>query len=94
MNSDIILHYFPDLSSEQIKQFQQLEPLYREWNAKINVVSRKDIDELYIKHVLHSLGIAKVVKFSAATKVLDVGTGGGFPVFPWQFFSLKRSSIW
>ena len=77
-----ILTYFPDLSEKQIEQFSQLKDLYFEWNEKINVVSRKDIDELYIKHVLHSLAIAKVMKFKAGSEVLDVGTGGGFPGIP------------
>lgn len=78
----IINKYFPDLSDEQIQQFAQLEPLYKDWNAQINVISRKDIDELYLRHVLHSLGIAKVVSFLPKTKILDVGTGGGFPGIP------------
>ena len=74
--------HFPDLSPLQIKQFEKLGPLYQEWNAKINVISRKDIDALYEKHVLHSLGIAKVLHFKSGTTVLDVGTGGGFPGIP------------
>jgi 16S rRNA (guanine527-N7)-methyltransferase len=78
----IITKYFPDLSEEQVQQFSLLEPLYKDWNAQINVISRKDIDELYLKHVLHSLAIAKVVMFKDNTKVLDVGTGGGFPGIP------------
>ncbi len=77
-----ILKYFSDLSDRQIIQFQQLDHLYHDWNAKINVISRKDIDELYTKHVLHSLAIAKVQKFEPGTYVLDVGTGGGFPGIP------------
>jgi len=77
-----ILKYFPNLSEEQISQFQKLEALYQDWNAKINVISRKDIDELYLKHVLHSLAIAKVQPFEPGTYVLDVGTGGGFPGIP------------
>lgn len=77
-----ILKYFPNLSEEQIRQFQKLEELYHDWNAKINVISRKDIDELYVKHVLHSLAIAKVQPFEPGTYVLDVGTGGGFPGIP------------
>ncbi|MBO6630672.1 MAG: 16S rRNA (guanine(527)-N(7))-methyltransferase RsmG [Psychroserpens sp.] len=76
------MRYFPELTHEQMQQFKQLEELYREWNAKINVVSRKDIDELYIRHVLHSLGIAKVMRFQPGARVLDVGTGGGFPGIP------------
>lgn len=84
MNSsvDIISKYFPDLSENQLEQFKKLAPLYRDWNSQINVISRKDIDELYVKHVLHSLGIAKVIQFKDKTKVLDVGTGGGFPGIP------------
>ncbi|MBA5629388.1 16S rRNA (guanine(527)-N(7))-methyltransferase RsmG [Moheibacter lacus] len=77
-----ILKYFPDLSSEQIEQFSALGELYKEWNEKINVISRKDIEDLYIKHVLHSLAIAKVMEFKSGSKVLDVGTGGGFPGIP------------
>ncbi len=78
----IILKYFPDLTEEQIDQFTKLKELYAEWNAKINVVSRKDIDLLYERHVLHSLGIAKVQKFLPGANVMDVGTGGGFPGIP------------
>lgn len=77
-----IIRYFPDLTPIQIEQFQALEALYKDWNAKINVISRKDIDELYLRHVLHSLGIAKVQPFVPGTKVMDVGTGGGFPGIP------------
>ncbi len=79
---DLILKYFPDLTETQISQFEALEPLYKDWNAKINVVSRKDIDELYLRHVLHSLGIAKVIQFADDSSILDVGTGGGFPGIP------------
>jgi 16S rRNA (guanine527-N7)-methyltransferase len=79
---EFILNYFPDLTDVQINQFQQLEALYQDWNSKINVISRKDIDELYVKHVLHSLAIAKIQKFESGTYVLDVGTGGGFPGIP------------
>jgi 16S rRNA (guanine527-N7)-methyltransferase len=79
---ELIIKYFPDLTSGQIEQFRQLQPLYQEWNNKINVISRKDIDQLYERHVLHSLGIAKVVSFKPATSILDVGTGGGFPGIP------------
>jgi len=79
---EFILKYFPDLTDVQINQFQQLEALYQDWNSKINVISRKDIDELYIKHVLHSLAIAKIQKFEPGTHILDVGTGGGFPGIP------------
>ena len=77
-----ILKYFPDLSTEQQRQLAQLEELYRDWNAKINVISRKDIDNLYEHHVLHSMSIAKMVNFRPGTKILDFGTGGGFPGIP------------
>lgn len=79
---NLIQQYFPDISEIQIEQFHQLEALYKDWNSKINVISRKDIDELYLRHVLHSLGIAKVISFKPKSKVLDVGTGGGFPGVP------------
>ncbi|MFY7811371.1 MAG: 16S rRNA (guanine(527)-N(7))-methyltransferase RsmG [Flavobacterium sp.] len=77
-----IQKYFSDLTNKQIEQFTQLESLYNEWNAKINVISRKDIESLYTHHVLHSLGIAKVIEFKPNTKIMDVGTGGGFPGIP------------
>ncbi len=79
---EIIQKYFSNLTEEQILQFEKLQELYQDWNLKINVVSRKDIDELYLRHVLHSLGIAKVQEFLPGSKVLDVGTGGGFPGIP------------
>jgi 16S rRNA (guanine527-N7)-methyltransferase len=79
---ELIHKYFTNLSETQISQFTKLQELYQDWNLKINVVSRKDIDELYLRHVLHSLGIAKVVQFKPDAKVLDVGTGGGFPGIP------------
>tara|TARA_R110001583_G_scaffold69109_1_gene196108 strand:- start:6238 stop:6879 length:642 start_codon:yes stop_codon:yes gene_type:complete len=79
---ETILKHFSDLSETQINQFSKLEEVYKFWNAQINVISRKDIDELYTKHVLHSLGIAKVQPFKPNTSVLDVGTGGGFPGIP------------
>lgn len=82
MELDLILKYFPDLTVKQKNQFNQLQSLYKEWNAQINVISRKDIDELYTRHVLHSLGIAKVIQFKAGTSIMDVGTGGGFPGIP------------
>ena len=82
MSSEIILKYFPNLTDKQKSQFQQLETLYKDWNEKINVISRKDIDEFYERHVLHSLGIAKIMEFADGTKVLDIGTGGGFPGIP------------
>lgn len=77
-----ILLQFPNLIDVQIRQFEQLFDLYQDWNSKINVISRKDIDELYTKHVLHSLGIAKIMQFKPNTNVMDVGTGGGFPAIP------------
>ncbi|PKP24297.1 MAG: 16S rRNA (guanine(527)-N(7))-methyltransferase RsmG [Bacteroidetes bacterium HGW-Bacteroidetes-2] len=79
---DLITTYFPNLTTKQKKQFALLETLYHDWNLKINVVSRKDIDELYLRHVLHSLGISKVQKFNPGASVLDAGTGGGFPGIP------------
>lgn len=79
---DIILKYFSRLTPEQKMMFEQLLPLYTDWNAKINVISRKDIDQLYERHVLHSLAIAKFIRFTPGTRVLDVGTGGGFPGIP------------
>ncbi|OCB74446.1 16S rRNA (guanine(527)-N(7))-methyltransferase RsmG [Flavobacterium crassostreae] len=79
---DEILKYFPDLTDIQKEQFEKLDFLYHDWNEKINVISRKDIDALYTKHVLHSLGIAKIMKFEPGAYVLDVGTGGGFPGIP------------
>jgi 16S rRNA (guanine527-N7)-methyltransferase len=79
---DIVYKYFPDLSEIQKHQFRRLEPLYQDWNSKINVISRKDIDQLAERHVLHSLGIVKLIQFENGTKILDVGTGGGFPGIP------------
>ena len=79
---EAILKHFPYLTDIQKEQFQQLDSLYHEWNEKINVISRKDIDALYTKHVLHSLGIAKIQSFEPGTFILDVGTGGGFPGIP------------
>lgn len=79
---EIIKKYFTNLTEEQTAHFAKLQELYKDWNLKINVVSRKDIDELYLRHVLHSLGIAKVMEFKPGTKVMDVGTGGGFPGIP------------
>ena len=79
---DIILKYFPELSSDKIEKFKQLEALYIYWNQRINVVSRKNINALYINHVLHSLAIAKIINFKNKTNILDVGTGGGFPGIP------------
>lgn len=82
MRTELILKYFPDLTIEQQSQFDALHDLYKEWNDKINVISRKDIDNLYTNHILHSLGIAKVMPFKPGASVLDVGTGGGFPGIP------------
>ena len=82
MSVSLILKYFPEITDEQKQQFEKLEQLYTEWNEKINVISRKDMDGLYEKHILHSLGIAKVMPFADGTKVLDIGTGGGFPGIP------------
>lgn len=79
---ELILKYFPDLTEDQLNKFNKLEALYQDWNLKINVVSRKDIDELYLRHVLHSLAIAKVQRFKDGSKIMDVGTGGGFPGIP------------
>lgn len=94
---DIIEKYFKTLTPLQKQQFAMLEELYRDWNSKINVISRKDIDNLYLHHVLHSLGIAKVVEFKEGTEVMDLGTGGGFPaiplaiMFPFSHFHLVDS---
>lgn len=82
MNTTLITQYFTDLQDTQLQHFKKLETLYQDWNQKINVVSRKDIDELYLRHVLHSLGIAKIQQFNEGAQVLDVGTGGGFPGIP------------
>jgi 16S rRNA (guanine527-N7)-methyltransferase len=94
---DLIRKYFPDLNEKQLHQFAVLEDMYREWNEKINVISRKDIDNLYLHHVLHSLAIAKFIQFKAGTKIIDLGTGGGFPgiplaiIFPDCYFTLVDS---
>jgi len=82
MNAEIIYRYFPSLNDTQLQQFAALGELYRDWNTKINVISRKDIDQLYEHHVLHSLAIAKVINFRPGTRILDFGTGGGFPGVP------------
>jgi 16S rRNA (guanine527-N7)-methyltransferase len=79
---EILTKYFPDLTDQQLDQFGRLSSLYEEWNSQINVISRKDIDHLYERHVLHSLAIAKVIQFKPKTTILDVGTGGGFPGIP------------
>jgi 16S rRNA (guanine(527)-N(7))-methyltransferase GidB len=78
----IIKKYFPEITDEQERQFASLGNLYADWNAKINVISRKDIDNLFVHHILHSLGIAKFIRFCSGTKIIDVGTGGGFPGIP------------
>lgn len=83
---ELLLKYFPELDEKQKEQFAALGELYTDWNAKINVISRKDIDNLYEHHVLHSLGIAKVIHFSPETKIMDLGTGGGFPGIPLAIF--------
>jgi len=83
---DIILKYFADFTEEQIEQFRRLEALYREWNEKINVISRKDIDALYERHVLHSLALAVLCPFDDGAEVIDIGTGGGFPGIPLAIF--------
>ena len=82
MNSDLIINYFPEITERQKEQFERLGALYEEWNARINVVSRKDMEHLYTRHILHSLAIAKVCKFEAGAKVIDIGCGGGFPSVP------------
>ena len=78
----LIQKYFPNLSEIQFKQFEALQGLYGDWNSQINVISRKDIESLYLRHVLHSLSIAKLIQFKAGAKILDIGTGGGFPGIP------------
>lgn len=82
MNSDLIVKYFPDITERQKEQFESLGALYEEWNARINVVSRKDMEHLYTRHILHSLAIAKVCQFEAGARVVDIGCGGGFPSVP------------
>ena len=83
---DIILKYFSEFNEKQLEQFAALEELYKDWNSKINVISRKDIESLYMKHVLHSLAIAATIDFEAGTRIIDVGTGGGFPGVPLAIF--------
>lgn len=82
MSVELVKKYFPEITEKQEEQFAKLENLYKDWNEKINVISRKDTDALYEKHILHSLGIAKIMAFAPGTKILDVGTGGGFPAIP------------
>jgi len=82
MTSELLLKYFPQITPQQLQQFDKLPELYQYWNSQINVISRKDTDQLFERHVLHSLGIAKVISFLPGEKVLDVGTGGGFPGIP------------
>ena len=91
MNS--VTKYFPDLTSQQVNQFGRLGSLYEEWNAKINVISRKDIEQLFERHVLHSLAIAKIIQFKSGTTVLDVGTGGGFPGIPLAILFTETSFL-
>jgi 16S rRNA (guanine527-N7)-methyltransferase len=83
---EIVLKYFPDITQHQIAQYRSLEPLYKEWNDQINIISRKDIDRLYERHILHSLSIAKIFDFEKGTEILDLGTGGGFPGIPLAIF--------
>ncbi|MCS7004762.1 MAG: 16S rRNA (guanine(527)-N(7))-methyltransferase RsmG [Cytophagales bacterium] len=90
---EIILRYFPELTQQQQQQFEQLKDLYTEWNAKINVISRKDIDFFYEHHVLHSLAIAKYIQFLPYAKVMDLGTGGGFPAIPLAIF-FPQTEFW
>ena len=90
---DIIRKYFTDLSDQQLEHFDQLGTLYNEWNTKINVISRKDIEQLYERHILHSLAIAKIIQFKPGTSVLDVGTGGGFPGIPLAIFFPETSFL-
>ena len=82
MSVELVKKYFPEITEKQEEQFTKLENLYKDWNEKINVISRKDTEALYEKHILHSLGIAKIMSFAPGTKILDVGTGGGFPAIP------------
>ena len=91
---EVITRYFADFSNQQINQFAELGRVYTAWNEKINVISRRDIDSLYEKHVLHSLAIAAIFKFSGGMNIVDIGTGGGFPGIPLAIFFLKRGFTW
>ena len=94
MNPQIVFDHFPALTDIQKRQIEKLGPLYQDWNAKINVVSRKDVEELYLRQVLHSLGIARVWQFETGQRVLDVGTGGGFPGYPLPYAFQKCILPW
>ena len=94
MTSDLLVKYFPGITPKQLEQFNQLPALYNHWNNQINVISRKDIDQLYERHVLHSLGIAKVISFLPGEKVLDVGTGGGFPGIPLSYIYFPETQFY
>jgi 16S rRNA (guanine527-N7)-methyltransferase len=83
---EVVLKYFSDFTEKQLQQFSALQEVYTEWNSKINVISRKDIDSLYLKHVLHSLAIATIIEFKPGTQIIDIGTGGGFPGVPLAIF--------
>jgi 16S rRNA (guanine527-N7)-methyltransferase len=91
---DTVLKYFDDFSPTQLQQFAALESLYKEWNEKINVVSRKDIDQIYLHHVLHSLSIAAIANFKPGADIIDIGCGGGFPGVPLVIFFLKQDFTW
>jgi 16S rRNA (guanine527-N7)-methyltransferase len=91
---EVVLQYFSDFTPGQLQQLTALDGLYREWNAKINVISRKDIDSLYEKHVLHSLAIAAAFSFNPGMDVIDIGTGGGFPGIPLAIFFPLQNSTW
>lgn len=86
MNMNILTKYFPHLTEDQLDKFNALGPLYQEWNTKINLISRKDIDNLYERHILHSLAIARIMTFRSGSEILDIGTGGGFPGIPLSIF--------